>query len=138
MKVETRAFPLPDHWLHSRDLPLFGSMALEWDSYTAALKQAGISLTDARDSLIWAGGDATGRVSVKNIYAALLPALDVDALPPWLFQMWKWPLPLKHKLFIWLCANGKALTWEVLRKKGWQGPGFSLFAAEPLRTFITY
>jgi ribonuclease HI len=96
---------------------------MEWDSFTAALKCAGISLTDAQDSLIWAGGDASGIVSVKNIYAALLPALDVDANPSWLFQMWKWLFPLKHKLFIWLCANGKALTWEVLRKKGWQGPG---------------
>jgi ribonuclease HI len=123
MKVATRAFPLPDHWLHSNDLSLIGPLALEWDSYTAALKRAGISLTDARDSLIWAGGDGSGIVSAKNVYAALLPALDVDALPPWLLQMWNWPLPLKHKLFIWLCANEKTLTWEMLRKKGWQGPG---------------
>jgi ribonuclease HI len=124
MKVETRVSPFPDRWLHSRDFPLFGSMAREWDSFSAALKQAGISLTEARDALIWAGGDATGRVTVKNIYVALLPAQDVAALPPWLFQMWKWPIPLKLILFIWLCANEKALTWEVLRKKGWHGPGF--------------
>jgi hypothetical protein len=123
MKVETRVSPLLDRWLHSRDFPLIGSMAREWDSFLAALKQAGISLTEARDALIWARGDATGRVTVKNIYVALLPTQDVAALPPWLFQMWKWPIPLKLILFIWLCANEKALTWEVLRKKGWHGPG---------------
>ena len=123
MKVVTCAIPLPDLWFHSSDLHLIDSIAMEWDSFTAELKCVGISLTDARDSLIWAEGDASGIVTVKNIYATLLPVLDFAATPPWLFQMWKWPLPLKHKLFIWLCANGKALTWEVLRKKGWQGPG---------------
>jgi hypothetical protein len=29
----------------------------------------------------------------------------------------------KIKLFIWLCVKEKVLTWEVLRKRGWQGPG---------------
>jgi hypothetical protein len=32
-------------------------------------------------------------------------------------------IQLKLKLFLWLAANGKVLTWEALQKKGWEGPG---------------
>jgi hypothetical protein len=29
----------------------------------------------------------------------------------------------KIQLFFWLCLHNKLLTWEVLRKRGWHGPG---------------
>lgn len=34
------------------------------------------------------------------------------------------PSQAQIKLFFWLCANDKLLTWESLRRKGWQGPGY--------------
>jgi hypothetical protein len=42
----------------------------------------------------------------------------------WFFQLWNWKLPLKLKLFIWLAGKGKILTWDSLRRRGWEGPGF--------------
>jgi hypothetical protein len=81
LKKETRAFPLPDHWLHSSELALRGPIALELDSFTAALKCSGLSLSDARYALTWAGGDGSGKVVAKNVYAALLSDREVDAQP---------------------------------------------------------
>jgi ribonuclease HI len=49
--------------------------------------------------------------------------MDYSCDSLWIQNLWKWPVPLKIKLFIWLSAKGKVLTWEVLRKKGWEGPG---------------
>ena len=37
--------------------------------------------------------------------------------------LWASNSPLKTKLTFWLEANNKFLTWENLRKKGFQGPG---------------
>jgi len=51
LKIETDAFPLPDRWLHSSDLALGRPSALELDTFTAALKCSGLSLTEAHDTL---------------------------------------------------------------------------------------
>jgi hypothetical protein len=108
-------------------LNLSGQDATDWDSYTVALRSVGISLNDEPDSLLWAGGDATGVISVKNIYTALLHPLDFGVDSTWLHRLWKWSIPLKCKFFIWLSAKEKVLTWEMLRKKGWEGPGICYF-----------
>jgi hypothetical protein len=35
-------------------------------------------------------------------------------------KLWHWSLPLKLKNFIWLAANDKILTWDILlRRGGW-------------------
>jgi hypothetical protein len=39
---------------------------MELDSFTAALKSTGLSLTEARDSLTWTGGDGKGDVQAKT------------------------------------------------------------------------
>jgi ribonuclease HI len=97
-------------------------MASEWDAFTNALKSAGIALNGGQDTLIWAGGDASGHLTVKNVYLALLHPLALAACSPRLHSIWNWPLPLKLQLFFWMCVQGKILTWEVLRKRGWHGP----------------
>lgn len=123
MKGTANAPHLPDHWLHSSTLQLQGSMALEWEAYTTALKSVGISLRNSRDILLWAGGDGSGTLTVKNTYEALFHTQPIVADPPWLHRIWKWHIPLKILLFFWLCVKDKALTWEALRRRGWQGPG---------------
>jgi hypothetical protein len=105
--------------------------------YTA-LKSAGISLNDSQDTLLWAGGDASGILTVKNAYAALLQPLATDADIPWLQKIWKWSIPLKLQFFIWLCVKDKALTWEALRKRGWQGPGICPLCNKPQKISITF
>ena len=41
----------------------------------------------------------------------------------WLKLIWKLKCPLKSKIFCWFLFSGKALTWDVLCGKGWEGPG---------------
>jgi ribonuclease HI len=40
----------------------------------------------------------------------------------WRYNIWKWDMQLKIKLFIWLAAENKILTWDILQQKGWEGP----------------
>lgn len=122
------AHTLPDNWLGSRDLVLGGSWATEWNCYIAAIRGVGISLTVEPDSLLWAGGDATGTLTVKNLYAALQSQSLLSVDSSWFFQLWKWTIPLKIKLFLWLAGKGKILTWEALRRRGWEGPASACYA----------
>ena len=41
----------------------------------------------------------------------------------WWRMIWQLKCPLKSKIFCWFLFSGKALTWDILRKKGWEGPG---------------
>jgi len=36
--------------------------------------------------------------------------------------LWKWDLQLKIKLLVWLAKDQIFLTWDILQKKGWEGP----------------
>jgi ribonuclease HI len=118
-------FPsLPARWKGSTDLALSGEEAIEWGCYTESLNSAGISILAEPDVLVWAGGDASGNISVKNLYLALEKHLNLQSDFSWLFQLWNWKLPLKLKLFMWLAGKGKILTWDALRRRGWEGPGF--------------
>jgi hypothetical protein len=117
-------FPfLPAKWKGSTELSLSGGEAIEWCSYIEALNSAGISILAEPDVLLWAGGDASGIISVKNLYLALEKQLNLASDFSWIFQLWNWKLPLKLKLFIWLAGKGKILTWDSLRRRGWEGPG---------------
>lgn len=102
---------------------LDGQLATEWDLYTSALNRAGVSLSINPDCLLWAGGDASGSWSVKNIYSAILQQQRLVDDGSWLRQIWHWVIPLKIKLFTWLAGSGKILTWDVLRRRGREGPG---------------
>jgi ribonuclease HI len=113
---------IPDFWLGCTELSLSGREAMEWNRFTSELKNAGISLVVEPDSLMWAGGDASGIISVKNIYIALINQQVLNSDFSWFFQLWNWKLPLKYKLFIWLAGKGKILTWDSLRRRGWEGP----------------
>jgi hypothetical protein len=120
---------LPNRWLNSEYLNLFNQSAIEWDIYASALKEAGITLSQGPDTLRWAGGDATGNLSVKNIYQALMnqrfSVLDYS----WFSLIWRWEIPLKLKLFFWLAGKEKTLTWDLLRRRGWEGPGICLLCS---------
>jgi hypothetical protein len=138
LKLETVAFPLPDRWLHSSDLALGGPSALELDTFTAAVKCTGLSLTEGRDTLTWVGGDGSGLVTAKNVYTSLLPDRETDVQPLWLTRIWSWQLPLKFKLFLWLGASDKLLTWENLQRKADKVLGFVFCAEQPRRLYTIY
>jgi ribonuclease HI len=123
VRVNSIATPLPDTWFNSNQLNIGGVDASTWDDFTQALRSAGISLSNNPDTLIWAGGDATGSTTVKNIYLALIQQLNYQEDLKWFQRMWNWPIPLKIKIFVWLSAKEKTLTWDMLQKRGWEGPG---------------
>jgi hypothetical protein len=123
VSLQTRPQSLLEDWLDSDSLLLEGTLALEWMHYTSALKGAGITLTTEPDLLLWAGGDATGSVTVKNLYAAYLKQLGDETDRSWFRLIWKWQVPLKQKIFTWLAGRERILTWEALRRRGWEGPG---------------
>jgi hypothetical protein len=67
---------LSEDWISGRDLGISGNLASEWDHYCDNLNEAGVSLNEKEDTLIWTGGDSSGRLTVKNIYAALISTLS--------------------------------------------------------------
>jgi ribonuclease HI len=132
IKVPTASPSLPDNWKGARDLSFFGWRAIAWEHYTTELKCAGISLREEPDSLVWAGGDASGIPSVKNIFSALLSFKNLVPDLSWRQQVWKWKIPLKYKLFVWLAGIDRILTWDSLRRRGWEGHGlYSLCRQAP-------
>jgi hypothetical protein len=131
VKAPSGELHFPNRWMGSGELSLSDQCAVEWASFTSALRCAGISLSDEPDVLIWAGGDATGHITVKNIYHALQLQLNICPDFSWTFQIWNWKVPLKLKLFIWLAGQGRIITWEALQRRGWVWPGH-LLAMPPI------
>ena len=41
----------------------------------------------------------------------------------WWNMFWHLKCPLKSKIFCWSLFSGKALTWDLLNSRGWEGPG---------------
>jgi hypothetical protein len=47
---------------------------------------------------------------------------DIDTHPPFQHRkIWKWKIPLKIKIFLWLLQKGVVLTKDNLAKKNWKG-----------------
>jgi len=109
-----RDLPFPNKWLSSETLGLSGEATTEWKVFVKSLRSTTIFLKHETDYLLWAGGDTSGVLTIKNIYTDLLCLLDYCCDSVWIQKMWKWPLQLKIKLFIWLGAKEKVLTWEAL------------------------
>jgi hypothetical protein len=110
-------------WLDCTTLELEGDLALEWEKYKNILISSGIHLQDHPDVLLWTGGDNSGQLMVKNVYNAVATKLWNLKVGGWRRKLWKWDCPLKIKLFTWLVAENKILTWKNLQKRGWVGPG---------------
>eukprot|EP00253_Pinus_taeda_P031661 PITA_31661 len=110
-------------WNEATDLHLPPSLSPLWSSFVQGLSNMAIKRAASKDSLVWALPSKPLPISVKNIYAALTnhPASSSHMIfPP---PLWKISCPLKMVLFLWLVFCNKNLTWEVLQRKGWSGPG---------------
>jgi hypothetical protein len=79
----------------------------------------------------------TGNITVKNIYSALISTQDYPIWRGWKVNLWKWNLQLKIKLFIWMAAENRILSWDVLQKKGWEGPGICFLCAKTVLKIST-
>ena len=100
-------------------MDLTGDLAVEWDHFGRALQASGVSLSENEDELLWIGGDSSGSLSKKNVYAALISTLNQLTLTGWRNRLWKWNIQQKIKLFLWLAVENKILTWNNLQLRGW-------------------
>jgi hypothetical protein len=121
-RIPSSDCPFPDRWITCEMLGITRATASEWELFVSSLKCVGIYLSEDSDSIMWMGGDASGIISVKNLYTTLLQPFEFSSDNDWIYKLWKWTVQLKVKLFIWLAAKEKVLTWEALQKKGWFGP----------------
>jgi hypothetical protein len=109
-------------WISAQTLGLSGFWSICWDAYIDGLHREGICLGSAVDSIVWTG-HPSGSVSTNALYSMIFNVINVVPAPWWSEKIWNWNLPVKLKCFMWLCLNKKILTWDTLRKRGWQGPG---------------
>lgn len=72
--------------------------------------------------MLWSGGDCSGYLIVKNVYAAITNTLWNTNISGWRKQLWSLHLAPKIKLFTWLLIENKLNTWDILQRKGWVGP----------------
>lgn len=73
------------------------------------------------DALIWSLEKPAMQTIVKELYATL-SSLRQPLSPFFPPPFWKASCPLKMILFSWLLFSNRNLSWEVLQRKGWQGP----------------
>jgi hypothetical protein len=62
---------------------------------------------------MWAGGDNSGNISVKNLYTAIANTVGLNNLTGWRRHLWNWKIPLKIKIFTWLTIEKKIPTWDI-------------------------
>jgi hypothetical protein len=131
-KIQQVSRDSSNYWRDSHTLGLSGILADEWDSYTRNISAAGVILGNSEDTLLWTGGDASGKATVIFFYSALVSTRNYQQEANWKQKLWKWNTLLKIKLFTWLTINRKILTWEGLQRRGWVGPGWCVFCKRNL------
>jgi len=110
------------YWRDSNFFRLNGDWKIQWDSFLAMLYRYGISLSREADRLRWIF-DESGKVTARKAYLQLIAGKGPVVDYWWDLRLWKWNMPLKIKCFFWLLMNCRILTWDVLCRRGWQGPG---------------
>ena len=113
-QIEVTCWKAPEEW------PVGGSEE-ERALLSRVLENRICSSLVGRDCLAWSPSPK-GRFTVAQGYATLDKNLHDLAEVNWWKKAWSffsWP---KCNFFVWLLAQQKCLTWENLRKRGFQGP----------------
>jgi hypothetical protein len=79
-------------------------------------------LNEEKDALVWSWDIKLEHVSAKHAYKALQVEERVEETKFRYTKLWNWQLTLKIQSFIWLLLEQKILTWEILKKRGFNGP----------------
>jgi hypothetical protein len=111
-------------------------LALEWDDFCKVLSGSGVQLQNKEDELMWTGGDKSGLISVKNVYTALTNKLWHHTIGGWRRHLWSWNIAQKIRLFTWLAIENKILTWDILQRKGWEGPSICQLCSSDSETVL--
>ena len=73
-------------------------------------------------TLKWTWNTKTGNFSAKMRYDAAIFLEHQNPECWWWSKIWKTNAPLKIVITLWLALNNKLLTWEVLLRRGFEGP----------------
>ena len=92
-----------------------------WNGYSSLLKASHVILSNVNDKLVW-NLSKSGIYSPKEGYLHLLDRSELE-FSWWWKVLWKLKCPIKAKKNCWFLFSNKALTWDVLVKKGREGPG---------------
>ena len=102
---------------------LNGDLSRVWEEYVLTLRGAHICLSDGEDVLIWDKA-LNGRYSPKMGYLSISVELFVRYVKWWWKGLWKLHCPAKNKLFGWVVLENKVMTWDILQKCHFEGPGW--------------
>lgn len=58
-----------------------------------------------------------GFFSVKSLYKQLFGGVSCRKMN----RLWKNKMPLKVKIFMWLCYHNRVQTLDQIKKRGWKG-----------------
>ena len=104
-------------------LGLTDRSVLEWDNFILALKNGNFSLNDSHDEVVWLYNSKDVKANANLAYNLAVTKKNVGRIKWWMKCLWKGTLPLKIRLFAWLCLNNKIMTWKGLQRRGVSGPG---------------
>ena len=110
-------------WKTAQELGLTGEHAAEWNRFLNLLVTIFFHLGSELDRIIWTKNPKSGQYSAKLGYEVAIKELIVREDQWWRKRLWKIQSPLKTIITMWLALSNKLLTWEMLKKRGFEGPG---------------
>ena len=114
---------LDQGWLSSDFVGLVDVQdGLIWKGFIAILKVGNIILSGNADELVWIHSK-TGKYTPNDGYTQLIKENEDIELIWWWKAVLKLKCPLKSKIFMWFLLSNKALTWDILCRKGREGLG---------------
>ncbi|XP_075479416.1 uncharacterized protein LOC142520298 [Primulina tabacum] len=94
-----------------------GLNEIELEEYTAllgVLESVSLSV-DSGDVRVWLG-DSSGVFSVSSFYSSFFPS-STNPIFPYYYNIWKFPIPQKVKVFSLIVALGKLKTCDNLQRR---------------------
>lgn len=87
----------------------------EWNTLQELLRD--VQLTEGPDKVLWAL-ERSHKYSTKSLYNAMTTGGVIDAR---MMMVWKCPIPLKVKIFVWMAVHDRIQCGVQLKKKRWTG-----------------
>jgi hypothetical protein len=94
-----------------------------WENYTRSLKNAHIHITEKEDELVWQNSPF-GEYTPKLGYTQLMIDLHNQEPVWWWKGLWKIKCPLKAHIFMWCLIKNKIPTWDRIKNRMIEGPGW--------------
>jgi len=87
---------------------------------------------------MWIEGDNSRLISVKNVYTTITNNIWHHNIGGWRRHLWSWNISQKIRLFTWLSIKNKIITWDILQRKGWEGPNICQLCTSDAETMVHF